>query len=201
MNQYENIQLFNNNFKMLRLAIIGVSGRNQIDKKKLCAEHMNWMKCCVRQYINDILKKKTNEIILVSGGSAWVDHVAVQLFLTGEFGGLELYLPSEFDIKLKKYVNTHEGITLNSLHAECQEKTGINVFVELARAINNETTKVTIQKGFLTRNTLIAKNCDHLIAFTFNSNALTGGTFDTWKKTAHQNKIIFDLNDLYKISF
>jgi len=180
---------------MIKLAIVGTSGRNPADKKKLNAKHMAWMIENVRCYIENVLETEPKNIILVSGGSAWADHVAVQLYLTWEFAGLELYLPSKFDIKQKKYVNTHEGRTLNALHQECKDKTGVDVLDELMRAINGkDRAKVTIQRGFLQRNTLIAKNSDHLIAFTFSPDTPTeGGTFDTWKKTKHENKTNFDL--------
>lgn len=182
---------------MIRLAIVGTSGRNPIDKKRLTLEHIKFVEDNVRCYIEHVLKKKNSEIILVSGGSAWIDYVAVQLFLTKEFGGLELYLPSRFDHKQKKYINTHEGRTLNRLHQECAEITGIDVLHEMTRVITTKGVKITIKRGFLQRNTLIAKNCDHLLAFTFNPEnpdlPSEGGTLHTWNKTTHPNKIHFNL--------
>ena len=180
---------------MIKLGIVGTAGRNPIDKKTLGISHMKWMAENVQCYVEHVICATPSNVILVSGGSAWADHIAVQLYLTGEFAGLELYLPSKFDIKQKKYVNTHEGRTLNALHLECKNKTGMDIFEELTRAVSKKATKVTIQRGFLPRNTLIAKNCDHLIAFTFSPNAPSdGGTFDTWKKTKHDNKTNFDLS-------
>lgn len=179
----------------IKLAIVGVSGNDPLDKKKLCLEHMIYMTTTAMDYIKNVIGTNPSEIILVSGGSAWADHVAVQLYLTGEFAGIELYLPSRFDIKQKKYINTHEGRKLNSLHAECQEKTGVNVFEELTKTVSRKAVKVTIQRGFLARNTLISKNCDYLVAFTFNPDSpQKGGTFDTWKKTTHKNKMNYDLS-------
>lgn len=159
-------------------------------------KHLDWIATNIKNYIENILEKELSEIILVSGGSAWADHVAIQLFLTKEFAGLELYLPSKFDFKQKKYVNTHEGRTLNTLHQECAEKTQINILEEIARAVTTKGAKIVIKRGFTQRNTLIAQNCDHLLAFTFNESngePATGGTLDTWKKTKHQNRVHFDL--------
>lgn len=184
---------------MIRLAIVGTAGRNPLDKKKLSKTHMEFMTDNVRCYIEHVLETTPNNIILVSGGSAWADHIAVQLYLTGEFGGLELYLPSRFDPKQKKYINTHEGRTLNQLHSECKEKTGMDVFEELTRVVSRKATKIVIQRGFLPRNTLIAKNCDHLLAFTFSPDIpVIGGTFDTWTKTKHQNRTNIDLTNAIK---
>lgn len=68
-------------------------------------------------------------------------------------------------------------------------------FEELARVIGDTSVKTVVRKGFLARNTLIAENCDYLIAFTFSADVpIEGGTFDTWKKTPHSNKINIDLS-------
>ena len=136
---------------LFKLAIVGVSGRNPIDKKRLEAKHMAWMLANSTDYIKNVLQLDPANIILVSGGSAWADHIAVQLYLTMEFAGLELYLPSVFDVKHKRYVNTHEGRALNTYHAECAEKTNIDCFTDLQRAIHGKNkAKVTVKRGFLT---------------------------------------------------
>ncbi|XWV26538.1 hypothetical protein QJ857_gp0529 [Tupanvirus soda lake] len=181
---------------MLRLGIIGTAGRKPQDYDVLSAEHMEWMADNIKSYIIHVLQTTTDNIILVSGGSAWADHVAVQLYLQENFGGLELYLPTIFDTKNKKFANTHEGRTLNFLHSKCAEKTKCDVFHELYKVVSNPNVKVVVKRGFFPRNTLISQNCDHLIAFTFGEYAPTdGGTYDTWKKTTHNNKIHFSLCD------
>ena len=59
--------------------------------------------------------------------------------------------------------------------------------------------------GFFKRNTLVAKNCDKMIALTFHKNAKelkeskTGGTKDTWnkaKQVKYEDKIQICLFDL-----
>ena len=180
---------------MIRLGIIGTAGRKPNELNSLTKNHMEWMKDNVRCYIEDILKTTTEQIILVSGGSAWVDHVAVQLFLEEDFGGLELYLPIEFDKQNIKFIYSHEGNILNFLHNQCQIKTGFPIFQELLTAMSDEQCKVIVKKSFLARNTLVANNNNNIIAFTF-SNSNTpgdGGTYDTWKKTIHDNKIHISL--------
>lgn len=180
---------------MIRLAIIGVSGRDPQDLKRLNENLMKWMLDNVIIYIELVMKTVPKNIILVSGGSAWADHVAVQLYLTDMFAGLELYLPSKFDHKQKKYVNTHEGRTLNMLHSQCEKKTGFKVFDELTRAVLKKNTKITIKRGFKQRNTLVAKNCDYLIAYTFGKDLpKPGGTLHTWNKVTHKNKIHISLS-------
>jgi hypothetical protein len=78
------------------------------------------------------------------------------------------------------------------------EKTHINIFNELFQVMNDDNVKIVVKKGFLNRNTLIALNSNHLIAFTFDNNDNNvphdGGTYDTWKKTKHNNKLCMNLN-------
>lgn len=179
--------------QMIKVAIIGTSGRNPMDSMRLTADHMKWMAENVLCYIEHVIKTTTDNIILISGGSAWADHVAVQLYLSHNFAGLELYLPTDFDVENKKYANTYEGTMLNLLHSQCKEKINIDVLNELAEAIPKRTTTVVIKRGFLQRNSLVSKKCDHLICFVF-SHIISGGSNDTWKKTKHQNKIVFDLS-------
>lgn len=181
---------------MIRLAIIGTAGRKPNQYQILSLDHMKWIADTVKCYIEFVLEKSTNEIILVSGGSAWVDHVAIQLYLEEKFAGLELYLPANFDTKNKKYESTHEGLILNKLHNDCALKTNVDVFKELCEVVADPDVKIIIKKGFFQRNTLISQNNDHLIAFTFVTGApISGGTYDTWKKTKHINKIHFSLLD------
>lgn len=179
---------------MIRVGIIGVSGRNI--NHNVTEEHMKWMADNVECYIKDVLETTNDKIILVSGGSACSDHVAVQLYLEGGFAGLELYLPTKFNLSTKKFETTHEGNILNFLHSKCKTKTGRDVLSELSEAITNPNVKVVIGKGFFARNTMIAEISDHLLAFTFGEGdtPIDGGTYDTWKKTKHHNKLHLSLD-------
>ncbi len=186
---------------MQRLGIIGTAGRDYIQLGILTADHMHFMADKIYEYVEKVMNTTTENVILVSGGSAWADHVAVQLYLTKKFAGLELYLPSEFDHKKKKFKNTHEGRTLNNLHEQCQVKTQMPVLDELARVVSsskasaNSKVKIIIKRGFKQRNTLISQNNDHLVAFTFSTSdePNSGGTADTWLKTKHDNKKHYSL--------
>ncbi|AYV85759.1 MAG: hypothetical protein Satyrvirus37_4 [Satyrvirus sp.] len=182
---------------LTKLGIIGISGRTENDINRLSPEHMVLMANKIGSYIKDVIKTSPKNIILVSGGSAWADHVAVQLFLTKKFANLELYLPTTFDVDKKKFITTSsEGRTLNFLHNQCYKKIEIDVLDELAKAIKRGA-QVCIYDGFLSRNTMIAKNVDYLVAFTFENDCpKSGGTYDTWKKVKHNNKINFNLNKI-----
>jgi hypothetical protein len=184
---------------LVRIAITGSSARQPEDKKLLMKEHMEWMHNRIRFFIQ-LMNLDPKKIMLMSNGSAWADHVAVQLYLTWEFYGIELYLPSKFDIKQRKYINTHEGRKLNELHSYYNQVTGVNPFDELLRAIHGkDRARVTIKRGYKQRNTLMAGNCDYLIAFTFSDTVPTrGGTVHTWNRYDTYEKIHFNLGFVNK---
>lgn len=183
---------------MLRLAIIGTAGRGGYESRTLSIEHIEFMINKVNRYIRRTMKTDKSNVILVSGGSAWADHIAVLLYNTNKFGGLELYLPAKFSLRKKRFNDTYEGNRLNGLHTNYWIKIGENSpFDDLVEAITNSNTKVIVKKGFKERNTLISKNNDYLIAFTFNSDnnePKEGGTKDTWDKTNHENKKHYSLS-------
>lgn len=183
----------------VRLSIIGTAGRSINEKKLLNLDRFEFATKIVLDYINNELGLDPFDVILVSGGSSWMDHVAVNLFLGGGFGGLHLYLPSEFNHKQKKFTNTHEGRTLNELHTDFTNSINIiNSFDDLSKVITRgpkHGVKITIKRGFFQRNTLVAQNCDHLLAFSFAPDiySITGGTKNTWDKVKHANKYHYTL--------
>ena len=105
------------------LAVIGFSGR-KVKLQKLTPQTFQKMEARVMQ-------ERPSK--LVSGGSAWADHVAVSLFLQRKVEGLELHLPcqfaDEFDVK------TPEGRILNGLHQHCSTILGVNTLSQLELAI------------------------------------------------------------------
>ncbi|BCS83015.1 hypothetical protein QLL95_gp1108 [Cotonvirus japonicus] len=175
----------------INLGIIGVSGRTLSDEKLLLNNHFDWMKEIVEIFCEDVLS--CNDITLISGGSAWCDHVAVSMFLTGNYPKLILYLPTDFDMDKKCFTNTYEGIILNNLHDKFSKKIKIDTLQEIYECINHINCEVVVKKGFYARNELIATNIHHIIAFSF-GDVPKGGTLNTWKKINHNKKTHFNLN-------
>lgn len=160
----------------MKIGIIG-SARNH----SLTIEHMRFARNTVRSIIRD-RKYDVDEITLVSGGSAWMDHVAVQLFERGFFEKLVLHLPCTINPD-GTFENNHEGSILNNLHKECQNKTGYKVFKELSTVIRFPNCGVITTPGFFNRNSKIASESDILIAFTFGKDTPdSNGTLNTWNK-------------------
>src|SRR5579883_288211 len=108
---------------MTTVSIIGTAGRSHKDPTsamygKMIASAINY------------LRTIPGNIILVSGGAAWSDHVAVHLYLQRQqyslpIVELRLYLPCAFDLTTKRYVDTvasdwrvNPGIISNTYHQQ-----------------------------------------------------------------------------------
>ena len=121
--------------------------------------------------ITEELKLDPTSIQLVSGGAAWADFVAVDLFNEQHYAALKLYLPPESFTSAKRY------------HAEFSRITKKNSLKDIQYAIQSGAECITCESVWA-RNTRIAEDCDHLIALSFGKNAPeTAGTLYTWNKT------------------
>lgn len=186
---------------MFRLAIIGTAGRANAPQDQMTPELYHSM---IQRAVHEISRLSANQIVLVSGGAAWSDHVAVELFLkAGEYDlirskieGLELHLPAEFDDETSRYLDNgsrdwriNPGRTANDYHEKFSEKLGDTErsFRELAAAIENGA-QVKIYDGFHQRNTYIA-TADQILAFSWGTNEPEdGGTRDTWTKAGRMKR-------------
>jgi hypothetical protein len=151
--------------------------------KAMCAKALAIMK---DEWKLDLSK----DVELVSGGAAWADHVAVQLFLDNQVKSLTVYLPCAWDEKRQAAKDTGQydwrinpGRTMNSLHRWFSKRVGRNTLAELTLAKTKGATLDCSHKGFHARNTAVATKCTHAIAFTWGSDTATpkdGGTLHTW---------------------
>lgn len=118
-----------------------------------------------------------------------LDHVAVDLFQTHKFAGLELHFPCPWDAVHHKYLDTGEpgrrnpGRAANRYHTEFSASAEKDSFADLLR-VQHKGAVVHIHRGFFARNTLVAKS-DALLAFTWSTSTsplLKSGTMNTWKQ-------------------
>lgn len=147
-------------------------------------------------------------VILVSGGVAWSDHVAVRLYLADDlkFAGLELHLPVKLADDTKSGDETgwpgcenitasgkRDGGILNYWHTKFAERLDMcdvrGTLLEIRAAMHKGARiyDAVAQEGFLQRNTRVAQQSDYLVAFTWSPHRdrpLKGGTYDTWQKSA-----------------
>jgi len=168
----------------MSIAIIGSAGRTPKDLKYLT---LNSFKEMVKQTKNIIEKDwKLNAPPLVSGGAAWSDHVAVQLFLEDYCKTLTIHFPCEWDSKnqcFDKY--SFCGKTANKLHEQFSKKTGFSSLKQIDMALTKGAKYTVTKEGFLARNTKVAKEAQYMIAFTtsLTNEPTDGGTKDTWDKS------------------
>jgi hypothetical protein len=160
-----------------RVSIIGTS--KNINSKEL-----------FNSILNDARSKVNSNDILVSGGAAGADHIAVRLFLENHVSELELHLPCRWNDG--KYFDSGEydwrvnpGKTSNTYHRIFSLSIHSNSLNELNQAIINGA-KIFTYNGFHSRNNSVAE-CDSLLAYSFD---LSGGTLDTWKKCSSEKEFI-----------
>ena len=166
---------------MKTLGIIGTAGRGE-DGKKLSKSSWNRMLAIANE---TIIRIKPD--YLVSGGAAWSDHLAVQLFIDYKhFVGLKLFLPVKFDGSFDEQELTipfNCGRVLNHYHRDFGEVIGMDTLAQIDSVIKEGIAPFT-GKGFHGRNTQIADASHDLLAFTFGDDEKLkdGGTKDTWDK-------------------
>ena len=171
----------------MKIAIIGTAGRNGLDaflSKEIFEKMLDYCK----NYITNNITNDWSSIILVSGGAAWSDHLAIKLHNDFPTSKLELHLPAKWDFINHKFVENKEGFISNNYHRKFSEKIGENSLQQLEDvinnniSINNNNNIVKYYNGFFPRNAAIAES-DYLIAFTFEKNEpSSGGTGYTWKR-------------------
>ncbi len=175
----------------MRVAIVGTAGRKHLIEPY----HWDFMVDAGLDYIYKLGELvPLNEMILVSGGAAGADHVAVWLAMNYA-PWLELYLPCEWDHENRQFLDTEDkdwranpGWLANKYHRKFSESVvgdpnaSLN---QLHQVMQLSKTKVKIGKGFFDRNSDVAK-VDYLLALTRSTTGAPddGGTLDTWKKAA-----------------
>ena len=150
----------------------------------------NFHKTDIIKFVNNVYnnfitqgKLLKSEIILISTGNPWIEHVPISLFLLNEqnkdeldnkYAGLELCVPTCINYKTKKFLNTHEGRKLNEIHENYKLISNIDTLEELSKNIqpnkSNKTNKKTfIKRGFKQAKTMMINNCDIILVFGFDN--------------------------------
>lgn len=172
----------------ITFSIVGSAGRRD-DASKLSRKHFD-AACIVADGLIDQINDSNYPLThLVSGGAAWMDHVAVKLFLDKKVKNLRLYLPCYFNTGA--FFNDRTGVTkkfdiattLHKYHRQFQIVTGINSLSQIQTAQNEGAELIPCKGGFYGRNAMVAKS-DFILACTFGKGAMLkdGGTADTVKR-------------------
>lgn len=148
---------------MNTLAIIGSAGQRD-DAARLSRQVYGAM----RDDAAAVVERLDIETV-VSGGAAFADHVAVDLFLTGVIKNLILFLPCRFT--LGKFAADRHSIgstaeTANNLHAAFKRSCGVDGLMEIDEA-RKRGAVMQVFFGFKRRNLEVAAACTHMQAYTF----------------------------------
>ena len=188
------------------LAIIGTAGRRD-DKDKMSAALYDAMLDGSRQVV-----KATGATGLVSGGAAWADHVAVSLAIEGAIDPkrLTLHLPAKLGatgfVEAPGGDRLDPGRVANYYHRLFAETTGRDPIAEIHEVVRRGAVVDEGTTGFKQRNSVVARNADGVLAFTFGTGPAwmpvvstgrssgdaglkDGGTADTWEKSRAPVKI------------
>jgi len=184
----------------MNLGIIGTAGRGQ-DGYELPSR---WETMAM---VADSFLEIYQPDRLVSGGAAWSDSLATEMFLHNKGLGYDLFLPCRFD--KNKFASKTAGIadTANFYHKEFSKAINKDSLEEIGTAIRDLRCDTVYRSGFKERNTDIAEKSDILLAFTFGEGKKLkdGGTLDTMNKylsLKKKNAFHFCLNveRLYRLS-
>jgi hypothetical protein len=137
--------------------------------------------------VKDAISRIPYQSHLVSGGAAWADHLAVELFLQGHASALTLHLPAPFTKKFEGPMSSSASAA-NFYHSVFSRTLGRHTLsdIERAIAIGAELTTEPARAGYggmFARNLKVAK-AEKLLAYTFGPGDVPadGGTRDTWDK-------------------
>eukprot|EP00731_Ephydatia_muelleri_P036089 Em0200g8a len=170
---------------MTRVSIVGTAGRGP-DFAKMSKDIYRRTFQKAKDVITNVFKLELGAVELVSGGAAWSDHIAVQLFLLGDIGSLTLYLPCPWDDSKSQFLESGSkrspGTISNTLHRMFSSVVKEDSLKQINDAI--QVGAVTqVHNGFLKRNCSVAKS-EYLVAFTWGKGSVPkeGGTLNTWMK-------------------
>lgn len=165
---------------MDRIAIIGTAGRDKT--KPMTLALWGWM-------CKDALERIPKGAHLVSGGAAWADHLAVNLFLNGHASALTLHLPAPLDDSAC-FVGPHSSAAsaANYYHDRFSNVIGLDTRWELLQATQmaqchgGEEPAAPGYGAMFARNRKVAADATHMLAYTFADGDVPadGGTKHTW---------------------
>ncbi|EFA77862.1 hypothetical protein PPL_09362 [Heterostelium album PN500] len=202
---------------IVTLAVIGTAGRDP--NKQLTKDHFKYMCDTFDEFIESHhLLEGDKQLVVVSGGSAWADHVVVDRFLNdpNRFK-LILYLPcpivdteiddDDDDVCYKRryqYLDTgsidwykNPGRISNMYHDQFESIMCVDPIGQIIQAKEKGAILDTSSNGFHNRNTKISKS-DLIVAFTFGEDQpeIGTGTHETWKQSLSKKKYHYSLSKI-----
>jgi hypothetical protein len=186
---------------MVNVAIIGSAGRG-FDAYKLNRDIFLTAVYKTCELVEFTWNLDWNDVTLVSGGSAFGDHIAVKIYmnLKKEYPKLKLrlHLPCDWDTSLKKFQEAGADMQyakqLNHLHQVFSLKCNVQSLKDLQTCIA-EGCEITTSSGYFARNDKVAQEAEKMIAFTFGDmQEGRGGTSYTYSRAFNAEKVHIDLD-------
>lgn len=165
----------------ITVSIIGTAGRHYEDRKELSKQLFQKMVKKAIDIIQNKWKLDPKNIVLISGGAAWSDHIAIHMYLYYNYPNLRLHLPCLWDSNNICY-NEKQGRTANQYHQYFSKSMGVNTLEEIELA-KKQGAEFRVHNGFFSRNTYVAQS-KYMIAFSWANtiHEIKGGTKNTWDK-------------------
>lgn len=168
---------------MTSVAIIGTAGRDKERTYDLDLWCKMWADACKRFSEGKVYH-------IVSGGAAWADHLAVELFLAKKAEKLTLHFPAPFKRGVFFGPSDSSASAANYYHEKFTKATGIDSRRQLQEAIQTSGCDYTDQPpasgygGMFARNLLVAEDVEACLAYTWGAGQepADGGTKFTWDK-------------------
>lgn len=167
------------------VTIAGTAGRVD-DANRMTKALFESMIEAAHRIITKDLELDPGGTILVSGGAAYADFVAVKLFMRGGYAGLRFFIPGKWESK--QFTGTKDADTANRYHRAFSKVCGFSSFDEMDTIVTAPNVTVVSRKDFTTRNLDLAKS-HFLIAMTWAdglepplSRSGTRHTWDSWQR-------------------
>lgn len=176
---------------MTKIAIIGTAGRDKT--KPMTRALWEWMIQHAKEHV-------PSGAHVVSGGAAWADHLAVELFLRSHANEITLYLPAPF--RVGKFAGPYRSAAsaANYYHELFSKAAGFDSLADIECLVQSGSNNV--HGGFepeaegygamFARNLKVARDAeDGVLAYTFGTGNIPadGGTKDTWDKCRCSTKM------------
>ena len=172
------------------IGIVGTAGRKEDGLKLSASSFIRMVEIAREEAI------KHPAATLVSGGSAWADHVAIRLCLELKRRAA-IFIPCPFSGSYaddgSRDFRSNPGGTLNYYHRLFSSRCGFDSLGEMQEAVSSGLAVAeAVPGGLFGRNAKVAEKSETLIAFTFGAGAepKDGGTRDTWDRHSrlHQSR-------------
>lgn len=185
---------------MITVSIIGFSGRSE---KEISGDVYYKSLEIAKKYIERF--GQSSDIVLVAGGGAWCDHIAIDLYLSGDYKGLVIHGPCrwtglEYDDNGAFDWRVNPGKTANHYHRTFSKATNKNSLSDIQNAIRKGA--VYIEHEYYHSRFSSISETDYLLCFTWSRNTRPekGAHLDIWKKAKckkiHVSLCFTDRNNL-----